>query len=95
MKSIIEELYLGNVNPNQKFSPDPLADGLANTISETEEKLYKILSPQEKKLFNEFVNAYDRLNAIDKVKTFTTGFQLATKIMMEATQHENDYLVDR
>ena len=92
----IEELYYGNINPNEKRykSPTPY-DKAVKTFSDIEAKLAKILSDENLKLFNELVNASDEISATSGVENFKIGFRLGVQMMCDSLLfNENRVLRD-
>ena len=52
MKTILQDLYYGNLNPSGKaFLPDSPYGRLVNDLTETEEKLLPLLTSAEKQLY--------------------------------------------
>ncbi len=80
----IEELYYGNINPNEKRykSPTPY-DKAVKTFSDIENKLSKKLNGENLKLFNELVNASDEISATSGVENFKIGFILGVQLMAD------------
>jgi len=81
----IEELYYGNINPNEKRYKSPKSyDKVAKTFSDIEVKLTKVLSDENLKLFNELVNASDEISATSGVENFKIGFRLGVQMMCDS-----------
>lgn len=79
MKSILEELYFGNLDPNK---------GIAGCkaivkISEIENTLTELLEGKEKRLFLKFIDACDELNGIISVEKFVCGFAIGASMITE------------
>jgi hypothetical protein len=95
IKSILEELYFGNINPNSKqFIRGSDFDRAMQMLATNEEKLTKQLNGEEKLLFCEFSNAQSEINSITAIENFIDGFRLGAKIMMEIMGDENGCLRD-
>ena len=63
--NFIEELYYGNINPNEKrYKKTTPYDKALNTFTINEDKLKDALSGEHLKLFNELVNASDEISAL-------------------------------
>jgi len=87
MKSILREFYHGNLNPNEKsFVRESEYGKVIKTLSESEEKLLKLLNGDEKELFQTFSNAQGDLNEISVADGFVDGFCLGIRIAIEVTQ---------
>ena len=82
--SFIEELYYGNINPNECRNRKPLPyEKAVRTFSEIENKLIKELNGENLKLFNELVNASDEISATSGVENFKIGFILGVQLMAD------------
>lgn len=90
MKSILDELYYGNINPNEEGfrRGTPYARAL-QIIADNEEKLNALLTEDEKKLLLEMNNAQLEANHLAMVEKFKQGFRLGAKMVM-AVMLEND-----
>lgn len=86
----IEELYYGNIRPNDKgFVRGTQYEKAIKIFCNNEQKLSEELSGKELKLFNEFVNAGDEISAITSVENFKLGFKLGVQMMCDCL-HENN-----
>lgn len=86
-KSILHEFYYGNINPNEKsFKQDSEYGRVIKILSESEEKLLKLLNPDEKALFETFSKAQGDLNYISIADGFVEGFCLGMRIAIEVMQ---------
>lgn len=95
MRKILEELFFGNINPNEKqFKRNSEYADYMNTISTNEEKITVLLSEKEKPLFIDFVNAQSSVNGITAVENFIIGFRLGIRIGIEIMDDENSVLTD-
>lgn len=84
MNNIIDDLYLGNINPNENMRirhPEYL--NFAKDSVKLEERLGGILNTEQKKLFADFVNIYGSMNALEIRLRFIEGFRLGAKIMLD------------
>jgi len=95
MRRMLEELYYGNIRPNDKqFIRDTQFDKAMHVLSENEEKLTSLLEGQEKKLFLDLVNAQSEVNGVTAVESFINGFRLGARIVIEIMNEEDGCLVD-
>ena len=75
--SFLDELYYGNINPNENRNRKKLPyEKALKTFSDIESKLTKELNDENLKLFNELVNASDEISATSGVENFKIGFRL-------------------
>ena len=95
MRNMLEELYFGNINPNdQSFIRDSSYGKAVQTMSENEDKLTELLDGKEKKLFLDLVNAQGIVNGTTAVENFINGFRLGAKIALEIMSDEDGCLRD-
>jgi len=76
MDSFIQELYLGNINPRARSAEfSDRYDEVLAIIEKNEVLLGKALKDNERKIFLEFINAWDDLLAVTSCDTFANGFR--------------------
>jgi len=84
MKSFIEELYYGNIAPqNSGFEDDESVQHELRMISENEDWLTEHLTGEEKKRFLDFADAWSAYNGDATLDGFITGFRLGARFMMD------------
>lgn len=90
MRKILEDLYLGNIVPNEKIfvRGTPFAKAMA-TINKNETFLNTALDGKEKETFAAFVDAQSELNAITGKEGFVDGFRLGMQIALAALCDED------
>ena len=100
MKSFIEELYYGNIDPQGSgFEDNESVQHELRTISENEDWLTEHLTGEEKKRFLDFADAWSAYNGDATLDGFITGFRLGARfvldtfIMLEASPQ--NYLKDK
>ena len=90
----IEELYYGNINPNENRNKRPLPyEKAVKTFSDIENKLTKELNGENLKLFNELVNASDEISATSSAENFKTGFRLGVMMMCDSLLLDNSIIL--
>ena len=80
MSNIIEELFYGNLEPqevNSELTPK-LKKKLSN-LAEKEEQLSARLTSEEKELFQNYVSAYIEFSTTSNADSFISGFRLGAK----------------
>ena len=83
--SFLDELYYGNINPNENRNRRPLPyEKAVRTFSDIESKLSKELNGENLKLFNELVNTSDEISATSGVENFKIGFRLGVQMMCDS-----------
>ena len=84
MKSIIEELYYGNIDPqNSGFEDDAGVQRELRTIGECEDWLTEHLTGEEKKRFLDFADAWSAYNGDATLDGFITGFRLGARFVLD------------
>ena len=85
MKSFIEELYYGNIDPqNSGFEDDESVQRELRTISENEDWLTEHLTGDEKKRFLAFADAWSAYNGDSTLAAFIAGFRLGARFTYDA-----------
>ena len=93
MKSIVQEIYFGNINPNEESFDRSSDFGEAiKTAARNEDTLLEILDKREKSMLIDLVNAQAEINGITAVGNFSYGFKLGVMLGMELFPgEEEDY----
>lgn len=82
--NFIEELYYGNINPNEKKpNRNTQLSKAMELFSKNENELVEKMSKDDKKLFNDMVNASDEISACTSVENFKIGFILGVRMMVD------------
>ena len=85
MKNLIEELYYGNIDPqNSGFEDNESVQRTLRTISENEDWLTEHLTGEEKKCFLDFADAWSAYNGDSTLDGFVTGFRLGARFVLDA-----------
>ena len=80
MSNIIEELFYGNLEPqevNSELTPK-LKKKLSN-LAEKEEQLTARLNGEDKELFQNYVSAYNEFSSISISDSFISGFRFGAR----------------
>ena len=89
MKNIIDDLYLGNINPNENMRiNEPEYLKLLKESVALEKELTNRLSSDDKKLFEDFINKDGNMNALEIRLRFIEGFKIGVQIMLEALKNK-------
>ena len=80
MRNIIEELYYGNIEP-QELSTEitPKLKKKLSSLVKKEEELTAMLPEKEKELFAKYVLAYNEFSSIGNSDSFISGFRLGAR----------------
>ncbi len=81
---ILEDLYVGDVRPNERFFKrnSQYAKALDEVVN-VGDALTAKLNENEKKLFEDFMDAQREVNVLTDCETFCYAFKLGAKIMMD------------
>lgn len=85
MKSIIEELYYGNIEPTE-LSNGESALKLKRKLSElakSEHELASSLSDKDKEEFMKCIEQYNEFSGLSCADSFVTGFKLGARFACE------------
>ena len=84
MKSFIEELYYGNIDPQTSgVEDDEGVQRTMQTIRENEDFFADILTGEEKKRFLDFADAWSAFNGEATLDGFITGFRLGARFVLD------------
>ena len=82
--NIIEELYYGNIDPqDHSYCPKTPVKKASDSLNDLEEKLTEQLAGENKELFLRFCNAYAEFMGESELDTFITGFRLGARFIMD------------
>ncbi len=89
--SFIEELFYGNINPNEKrFIKDSEYAIALRRFCENEKELSGQLSGDNLKRFNELINSHDEVSAYTSLENFKIGFILGVQLMTDCFKYNVD-----
>jgi hypothetical protein len=94
MKSILKELFYGNICP----STDCRSDGkevkeLMGYIADHHENLLKTLNDEQKEILEKFNDCYDELTDINEREIFVYAFRLGMRISIEVLLPDSDTII--
>ena len=85
MRSILEELFYGNVCPNTDCrSKDKETKELMGYIADHHSALNETLTDKQKEIFEKFNDCYDELTDINEREIFVYAFRLGMRIAIES-----------
>lgn len=83
----LEDLYYGNISPHERYiKRGTRVDKLVKLICKNEEELNLGLTEKQKETFEKFKDCTSELSCITEREAFSSGFILATRIMVEVMQ---------
>ena len=84
MRSILEELFYGNICPNADCrSHDKETKQLMGYIADHHDNLLSTLNDQQKELLEKFDDCYNELTDINEREIFSYAFKLGMRIAIE------------
>ena len=83
----LEDLYYGNISPHERYiKKGTRVDKLVKLICKNEEELNAGLTEKQKETLEKFKDCTSELSCITEREAFSSGFILATRIMVEVMQ---------
>ena len=90
MRSILEELFYGNICPNTDCrSHDKETKQLMGYIADHHDNLLSSLNDQQKEILEKFDDCYNELVDINEREIFSYAFKLGARIMLEVLTGQN------
>lgn len=95
MRTTLENLYYGNITPNdQQIRPGtPLARAMDQS-AECEKKLTDLLDNDAQTLLLNLVNAENEIGSTLAMENFIMGFRLGVQLILEALDEDDGSLID-
>lgn len=95
MRTTLENLYYGNITPNdQQVRPGtPLARAMDQS-AECEKKLTDLLDDDAQTLLLNLVNAENEIGSTLAMENFIMGFRLGVQLILEALDEDDGSLMD-
>ena len=89
MRSILEELFYGNICPNTDCrSHDKETKQLMGYIADHHDNLLSTLNDRQKVLLEKFDDCYNELTDINEREIFSYAFKLGMRIAIEVLHNE-------
>ena len=96
MRDTLENLYFGNITPNEQIVKSGTALKKAMEQSaECEEKLIALLEDKEKTLLLRLINAENEIGSTMALENFILGFRLGVRMILEALDGDDGSLIDQ
>ena len=90
MRKTLEDLYYGNIAPNeQKMAPDSELKKALDRVVRYENQLTELLDEDGQTILTRLIRSQHEINSITALENFILGFRLGTRIMAECMD-END-----
>ena len=93
MRDTLENLYFGNITPNeQDITPCSVLADAMDQAEQCEEKLTTLLEGEEKTLLLQLLNAENEINSTMALENFILGFRLEMRLAIEALDEDDGNL---
>ncbi len=90
MRKTLEDLYYGNITPNeQQMTPDSELKRAVDRIAKYENQLMERLKETEQDILTKLVRSQHEINSITASENFILGFRLGVRLMAECME-DND-----
>lgn len=90
MRTILEDLYYGNITPSeQRMVPGSELKKAVDRVTGYEKQLMEQLGEAEQEILTKFVRPQHEINSITATENFILGFRLGVRIMAECMD-DND-----
>ena len=91
MRSILEELFYGNICPNTDCrSRDKETKQLMGYIADHHDNLLSTLNEQQKELLEKFDDCYNELADINEREIFAYAFRLGARIILAIMENKSE-----
>ncbi len=81
---VLEDLYLGDIHPNERgFKRNSQYAKALDEVVKVGDALTASLNEEEKKLFEDFMDAQREVTVLTDCETFCYAFKLGAKIMLD------------
>ena len=95
MRRILEELWHGNINPQDKqFQRGTEYDETLKCLNKNESKLNTMLESKELEIFEKYRDCKEELEHFDEEDAFVAGFRLGAKMIIEALCENDGFFTD-
>ena len=89
---IIDELFYGNITPNERtFARDSEYGQALEQLTEAEEILRHVLDKEDREVLDRLTDAQQTMDAIATREYFADGFRLGAKLMLDILTGKNEF----
>ena len=90
MRNTLEDLYYGNITPNeQRMMPNTELKQAVNRVTQCEKQLEDLLDDDGRAILTRFTRSQQEIDSITALENFILGFRLGVRIMAECMD-DND-----
>ena len=90
MRTTLEDLYYGNITPNeQRMTPGSEMEKAVARVASCEKQLMEQLGETEQTILTKLIRSQHEINGITATENFILGFRLGIRLMVEC-MYDND-----
>ena len=90
MRKTLEDLYYGNITPNeQQMTPGSEMEKAVARVASCEKQLMEQLGETEQTILTKLIRSQHEINSITATENFILGFRLGVRLMVECMD-DND-----
>ncbi len=90
MRKTLEDLYYGNITPNeQRMTPGSEMEKAVARVASCEKQLMEQLGETEQTILTKLIRSQHEINGITAIENFILGFRLGIRLMVEC-MYDND-----
>ena len=90
MRKTLEDLYYGNITPNeQQMTPGSELKRAVDRVTNYEKQLMKQIGETEQEILTKLIQSQHEIDSITALENFILGFRLGVRLMAECMD-END-----
>ena len=90
MRKTLEDLYYGNITPNeQRMTPGSEMEKAVARAASCEKQLMEQLGESEQAILTKLIRSQHEINSITATENFILGFRLGVRLMVECMD-DND-----
>ena len=91
--NFIEQLFYGNIAPQeQSISKNCELKKVWDELVACEEELSLKLNPEEKALFNKYIDCHAKASLLNEKDAFVNGFRIGAKLTLDTFSDTDDLL---
>lgn len=92
---ILEEFWYGNINPTDRnMALNGRIGKLLKLVTNNEQQLSDMLSDKEREMFQKLKDSQDELSSVIECESFTLGFRLGARFMLEVMEDMDIPFID-
>ena len=90
MRKTLEDLYYGNITPNEQLmTPDSELKQAVDCVTNYEKQLMKQIGETEQEILTKLIQSQHEIDSITALENFVLGFRLGVRLIAECMD-DND-----